>query len=482
MHLVWSLPLLAVAVLIASGRTGPIGAGLCGVAITVAVASTTAPASMEMADVLTASMKGLWLAWFVGAVILGGLFFREVLSSTGVEGEGAEPASAWLNRRRTFAACFLIGPFAEAATGFGVGQVTTIAILLRTGISPLNVVTLGLFSQVLVPWGAMANGTIVGAAFAGITPRELGVESAILSVPLLSAWLVLFWRMAAAAGLENNVRHMLADLAWMAAALLLLIAANQRLGPEIAGMAALGPLVALQFWRDERPDEGRWKSALGVALPYTALIAGLAASRAVPALNAWLAQVAAIQPFTDATTWYPALHPGSWLVAVGLIAACVSGRIGAIAGAARTTWSRGRKAILTIAIYLVMARIMADSGMAGALAAGLGQALGPYAVVSTPWLAGAFGFLAGSGNASNGLLMAAQAGIAAQSGLPLVQVAAIQNTAAAALTMLSPVRVAMGCALARQTDLEHAVYRRAWPLGAAPLLLLSMVAALLVLG
>ena len=49
---------------------------------------------------------------------------------------------------------------------------------------------------------------------------------------------------------------------------------------------------------------------------------------------------------------------------------------------------------------------------------------------------------------------------------------------AAALTMLSPARVAMGCALVKQKELEAVVYRRAWPLGAVPLLILSGLAAI----
>ncbi|WP_204313557.1 L-lactate permease, partial [Klebsiella michiganensis] len=69
-----------------------------------------------------------------------------------------------------------------------------------------------------------------------------------------------------------------------------------------------------------------------------------------------------------------------------------------------SVWRHGRNSVLTIAVYLVVARIMADSGMAAALALGLRQVLGPFAALATPWLAGTFGFLTGSSNASNGLL------------------------------------------------------------------------------
>jgi lactate permease len=191
-YLVWSLPLLAVALCMASGRVNSMTAGLCGGLLAAAVALWAAPVAVAPLGLLLAVGKGLWLAWLVIAVILSGLFFREVVSAGSPQPSAAAPADALQMRRRVFFACFLVGPFAEAATGFGVGQVTTIAMLQATGLPNLHVVLLGLFSQVLVSWGAMANGTVVGAAFAGLPARDLGIHSALLSAPLLLGWLVLF--------------------------------------------------------------------------------------------------------------------------------------------------------------------------------------------------------------------------------------------------------------------------------------------------
>src|SRR5580693_8792272 len=70
--------------------------------------------------------------------------------------------------------------------------------------------------------------------------------------------------MTARAGLTNSLRNSLRELAILAIAVVLLIAANAQFGPEIAGMAALGPLIILQFWRDERPDTARWRAVLRI--------------------------------------------------------------------------------------------------------------------------------------------------------------------------------------------------------------------------
>jgi lactate permease len=469
-------PILAIAFLTIIGRTSSLVAGLSGALIAAAIAVTAAPVILTPMAALAAAAKGLWLAWLVGAVIFAGLFFREIVSNSDDAASIIE-ADDVRRRRRAFAACFLIGPFAEAATGFGIGQVATIALLRSLGLEPLYIVLLALFSQVLVPWGAMANGTLVGAQLSGVTPHSLGLYSALLSLPLLIAWLALFWRICTSAGLRATRANLGGELGWVMTAIMLLVAANVVLGPEIAAMAALGPLIVFRFWLDERPDRERWQAAARIGLPYAVLIAGLAASRSIPPLTEWLGEVGPIQPFANGPIWRPLLHPGSWLVAVACLTALGSGRAAAIGRAAMHAIARGSKAVTIISIYLVVAGIMTDSAMANALTQGLKHALGPYTLIATPLLGGAFGLLTGSSNASNGLLMPSQARLA-DGGIGVVWIAALQNTSAAALTMLSPARLTMGCALVGRIDLEHAVYARAWPLAAAALGVLIAAAAL----
>jgi len=477
-YFLWSLPILVIIVAIASGRVGAISAGFSGMLVALAVACTAAPAPLTFTDLLMSGGKGLWLSWLVAAVILAGLFFRDNIAKPVLDAHPPVSVDSAMTRRRVFAICFLIGPFAEAATGFGVGQVATVAALSAVGLAPLDVVLLGLFSQILVPWGAMANGTIIGAHLAGLPPSELGVASAMVSGPLLFAWLFVFWRMAGAAGLANTNAIRAHEVAWLLFVLSSLVCANRFLGPEIAGMATLGPLIVLRFWRVERPNRKLWRSAVRVGLPYAVLILGLAASRAVSVFSVALAAPLTLQPFPDGPVWVPLLHPGTWLAGVGILTAVISGRGRAIPAAAYNAWAHGRKAVLTIAIYLVVAQIMADSSMAQGIADGVRRALGSLAVIVTPLLAGALGFLTGSSNATNGLLMRSQVSLA-DGHVALVWIAALQNTAAAAMTMLSPVRVSMGCALVGQSDLQRTVYTQAWPLGAAALGVFASVAAFL---
>jgi lactate permease len=342
-------------------------------------------------------------------------------------------------------------------------------------------VLFALFSQILVPWGAMANGTMVGAALSGVSPGDLGVHSAILTAPLLLAWLVLYWRIVATVDVPGSPAALAGELAWVLVIAGALIVANLGVGPEIAAMLALGPLIVFRFWQDERPDRARWLSMLRIGVPYGVVILGLALTRALPRFGDVLRDAAVLRPFDDSPSFAPLLHPGFWLAAVAIVTAFVLRRGRDLAPAAWRTWVLGRKAVMTIGLYLVMAQIMRTSGMAAELAKAMNAVLGPLAILATPLLAATFGFLTGSSNAANGLLMPSQAALAAENQLSVSWVAALQNTAAAALTMLSPVRVAMGCALAGSPGLERVAYARAWPLGAAAIAVLTMAAGLLLI-
>jgi len=474
-ELLWSLPIVTVAAIIASGRVGPVGSGLGGTICALAIGLTCAPLRLDFVGALLAAAKGIWLGSLVGAVILGGLFFRAIVSTGTVA-----PATTCAKRRRRqlFTACFLIGPFAESATGYGVGQVAIASMIRSTGAKAMHAMLLGLFSQTLVPWGAMAIGTTVGAELSGVPARTLGVHCAVLTAPLLFGWLIMYWRIATAAGTPGTITDLIGEFAWVVTIAALLVAANLLVGPEVAAMLALGPLIMLRLWNDEHADPRQWQPALRVGIPYAVLVVGLALTRSIPAIGNPLRDALSFQPFNDSPSFAPLIHPSCWLVVVAILSASVFGQVRDVGHAARQAWLVGRKSVMTIGLYLIMAQIMRGSGVASELAKGM-RTLGPFAILTTPLLGATFGFLTGSANGSNGLLMVSQSALAMDNHFSVAWVAALQTTAAAALTMLSPVRLAMGCALAGSPGLERSAYARAWPLGAVAVAILSIVAAVL---
>src|SRR5690606_2390313 len=194
----------------------------------------------------------------------------------------------------------------------------------------------------------------------------------------------------------------------------------------------------------ETPTRARWRHWSRISLPYLALILVLAATRVVEPLHRLFGDAVAIRPFAEGAVVLPLLHPATWLVLVGAAVAVAAGRSRSLLPAAARAWSIGRRPVLTIMLFLAMAELIVAAGAAHQAAAGLGGLLGDAAVLATPLLGGLFGFLTSSSNAANGLLMPAQAALALQIGVPLPWLAAVQNVGAACMTMLSPVRVAMG--------------------------------------
>ena len=463
------LPLLLVIGLLASGRASALVAGLAGLSATLA-ASAVIVTQERGGDVLAGlflreTSAGLWLSWHVIAIIAAGMFFYRCQQARGASANGGTlPA----NPRRLWSVCFLLAPFAESVTGFGVGYIIALAALRRLGIGGLPALLLGLYSQSLVPWGALATGTTVGATLAGLTPNQLGLSSAVLQVPIHALYLVLYWRFAREAGFATSLAQKLDDALWTALLLGLIWLFNFYSDVEIAGAAATALLLALRFWRDERPDRARLASALHANAPYVALTLALCATRLVPPLRDLLKPLWAMRPFDDQPAFAPLYAPGFWLVSIGVVVVVATraslGRV--LAETARSAW---RSCAVTL-LFVVMAEFYVGSGMAQAIAEALRSVAGRGAAVSVPLFAGVGGFLTGGGSAANAMLMPMVTALARAIEVDPAWIAAVQNSVCTIFTMLSPIRVSMGAAILSLATSDAALYRRAWPLALPPLL------------
>ncbi|MBE9607013.1 L-lactate permease [Acetobacteraceae bacterium H6797] len=478
-YLTWSLPALAVIALIASGRVNAFRAGLAGTVLAAAVALLAAPRPFALAELETALLRGAWIGWVVIPYIFGGLLFWQVAARER-SGEAAPPPEApILRRRRLFTACFIMGPFAESATGFGVGIIGAMALIRPLGVAPLHLLAFSLLSQTMILWGAMGSGAIVGAAFAGTDVTALVLHCSLFLAAFLVFWLPLFWRMAWRAGLGAGPLEHLAEAIWMAGALGLAVGATLLLGPEPAMLAAYGPLIVLRFLLEERPGRARLAAAAWRALPFALTIGGLVLSRLVLPLRTSLEETWRLAPFAQAPAWSPLLHAGTWLMVAALLTSLLGGQARHLPDETRGAWRTGRIAILSIVAFSLMAEILSVSGIAAGLAQGLFLALGPWAALTTPLLSGVFGGLANSGNASNGLFMAAQASLAATAGLNVAAMIALQHMSGLSMSMFSPVRMAIVCGLAGTPGRERDAYRVMLPFAAAAFMVL-MAAALLI--
>lgn len=477
------LPLLLVIALLASGRAGALGAGLAGLAATatliVAQAAPAAGAQAALVELAREVPAGLWLAWPVVAIIVAGMFFHRATLARPGEPSARDPATGPTTPRKLWPLCFLLAPFAESVTGFGVGYVIALAALRAQGIGGLPALLLGLFSQSLVPWGALAAGTTVGAALAAMPAAELGFRTAIVQAPIHLLYLPLYWRFARAAGVAVPAAGKRQDLAWTLGLIVLIALANRIADPEIAGAAPCALLLALRFWLDERPDRHRLAQTLRTVAPYVVLVGALCATRLISPLKAALMSIAPLTPLPDLPTFAPLYAPGTWVIGVGVGVALAAG-----ASLARLSLETARSAWRACAItvvFLLMARWYQSTGLADA-AADLLRAQGDaLAVLGVPPLAALGGFLTGSAAAASAMLMPMELALARALGMDAGWVAAVQTAVSANLSMLSPMRVSMGTAILGMAAAERELYRRAWPLALPPIAAGTAVLTLLAL-
>lgn len=471
-YLVWTLPAVAVIVLIASGRFGTLSASVAGVCVALVVALVSAPQVFLAANAAVSLLRGAWIGWTVVPYILGGLLFWQMAIRPGnaampVE---ADPGNARARRRLLFTACFLIGPFAESATGFGVGIIGTMVLVRRLDVAPIYLLYFGLLSQTMILWGGMGSGAIIAAAFAGTDPTSLVVDTSVFVVAFNAFWLPLYWRLADKAGIATDWRGCLGEAGWLGFSLAAVVAATALLGPETAMLAAYGPIIVLRYIADERPNRRALALALRRMAPFVFLIGWLVLTRLFTPMTRFLEETARMQPFVGVPAWSPLFHAGTWLVVGAILTGLLRGHTSAFGAEIRAAWKTGRLAVLTVITFSMMAELLSGSGIAKGLAEGMFAALGAWAVVLTPQLSAVFGALANSGNAANGLFMASQVSLATGAGLNVAAVIALQQAAALSLNMVSPVRMSIVCGLAGTPGRERDAYRAMFPFAASAIL------------
>lgn len=452
-----ALPLLALVALLATGRVGPLASCAVALALSLPAALVTLPGVSALPGFAVASLaQGLWLALVPVGIITAGLVFHAAVSAAapqaGTQAE-ADPIGT------IFTAAFLMGPFAETITGFGVGAVFAAGALRRVGLAGAPVACLALISQTLIPWGGLGPGTLIGAALAGVPAQALASRNAWLLAALLAMLLPLFWHWCAQAGHPVPARRRGGQAGWVAAIGALLILLHHVAPWEFCGFLATGLLLAVRLLLRLRPRGVEpWLAVLRVASPYLLLATVLLASRAwrdPPALRPY-AELPAL-PLTHAVV-------ALWLVALLLVA--MRPRPFHLLA---TGFRRALRPAAALLMFVLLARLLANAGVPTALAMALVGSFGAAAPYAAPLLAGITGFFAGSNVGANSAMMPLQAAIGHAAGLGPLVLPAVQN--GSPLLLISPQLAAVASGLAGGGASPSSVWRHTWPIVPAALLI-----------
>lgn len=451
-----ALPLVLLIGLLASGRVSPpLAAAASLVAALPAIVATLPDGARLTGFLLRASTEGAWLALQPIAVVTAGLLFHGA-----VVRDAPAAQSGRADRTMLFSVAFLGGPFLESVTGFAVGVVFALGTLGRAGLRGPAALCVGLYALLLVPWGGLGPGTLLGAALAGVDVQAMARLNAWLSAAWLFPMLGLFWRLAGVLGVPGGGAMQAAEAGWIAALGALLVGAHAVLPMELCGIAATGVLLVLRH-RDRLADP----AARRAAAPYLALTLALLGSRLLPGLGSWLSGL----------QWRPfAALPGFALnhvaIVLALVALALLARRGDRLTVLRGALARARRPALAMLLFVVFARWLSASGLAESLARALAGAAGPLAPFTAPVLASAAGFFIGTNVGSNSATMPLVAALSAGTGLPPALLPAIQNFCGSASVLLAPPVIALAAGVAGERIAPRDVWRLIWPLAPAAIL------------
>lgn len=474
----WLLPLLLLVLGITYWRLSISRAALAALSAACVLAFLASPVEYSSNLLMQALLRGSWIGINIAPYILGGILFRQAAAHTSNVASQFEQ-SPLAQRRRIFLACFLIGPFAEAATGFGVGMLGTVAYIRVLRLRPQQVAIFALLSQTFIPWGAMGSGTLLAAAYARLPASEMALYTGIPTALLMLVWLPLYWRTLRLAGLASSVKESCYELIWISCSLLLLVTTSAYIGPETSLLAVFGLLIVLRYCIDQRPPRHEISVTLRKVLPHIAIISALLLSRLHPNTQHLLQSWGRWQVYSDLPAWSPLYHAGSILILGAVVCCVIRHQLYKIPALTRYAWRTGHQAVISIFFFAMLAEVMSNAGISELLANSLYHHLAQQAVLLSTLLASALGILTNSGNMPNSLLMSAQVSLATHAGLHPALIAGLLHGAGTCLSFFSPIRLSIACALSEQIGQERQTYQVLLPYAALAIGLILLLALVL---
>lgn len=378
----------------------------------------------------------------LAAILFGGILLSELMTRTGAQSRlGDRIGGACSSPSRAVLLVMLgVTPFAESLTGFGIGVIVAIPLLRQLGLPPAKAAVVGLLGLVTVPWGSLAPGSLVAAELGKVDFQHLGIDSAVLSLPVFlicgaAALTVALGarRAAAAAG----------DLLVAVGALWLTVwAVNTFIGVPLAGvlggLVTMAVLLLVSRVAERGGPAGQAGSVARTLAPYTFLVAGLLVSRGV-------LEAAGVKE----GWWTVVAGPGGWLPLTAVLTPKLLGAAGPVLGpAARATVQRWWQVTLTTVVFLALGTLLTVTGMSRELADACAS-LGAGYLLLAPWIGAVGGFLAGSNTGANAMFAASQASTAQALGYSTGHLVAVQNISAALASGAASARVALAAQLAQ---------------------------------
>ncbi|MCL6634009.1 MAG: L-lactate permease [Alicyclobacillus herbarius] len=475
-----ALPILAALILLIGFKVSSLWTAVLVYCLAVLLTAVPSAFHMTLASIGFASLQGLLLSIMIVFVLLFGLLLYHVLHAGGAIQtiSAAFTRHAHLPVQQALLISAALGPFLEATSGFGIGIVIAAPLYLAIGFSPKKTVLLSLLTQTAVPWGALAVGTVINAELSDVSLHQLGMTSAVATVPL---YLMYTLAVVVIAGGWGEVRK---NIGLILTVWLLLSAGtwltNAFISTQLAGAlaGAVTAVVLLGYWRLVPGAASRAKAETAATDPYPSPVSFVRAVSPYIILVGYLvctSLIPRISHFVDSVfVWrLPAFgyrlalidNPGFALLLTAAAAMWIY-RLSwnQICSCCVKTLQQVYPAVLSTVGFIAMSTVMQKAGMINCVAGAIAALCGGSFLLVSPLVGGLGGFISGSNSAANAMFAPFQSAMAHKLHSSALLYATSQNVSAANMSYSSPSRISLATVVANQGGREGEFTRKILPL------------------
>ncbi len=480
-----ALPILVALILLIGFKVSSLRTAVCVYVLAVVLATIPTSFQIPLAAIGFASMQGVLLSLVIVFVLIFGLLLYNVLHTGGaIETiSSAFTKQAHLPVQQALLISAALGPFLEATSGFGIGIVIAAPLFLAVGFSPRKTVLLSLLTQTAVPWGALAVGTVINAELSDVSLHQLGVTSALATIPLYLMYTV---AVVVIAGGWTGVRQYKGTI--VAVWLLLSVctwATNAFISTQLAAVVAGAVTAAalLGYWRlvhgSTRTVNTETAAAVDstssshvslvrAGLPYAILVGYLVCTSLIPVVSSFANGVLVLR--LPAFGYRLALldNPGFALFLTSVVAVIIY----------RLSWTQACRcfvntlrqaypAVVSTVGFVAMSTVMQKAGMINCISSALAFLFGGSFLLVSPLIGGLGGFISGSNSAANAMLAPFQSAMAHKLHSSALLYATSQNVSAANMSYASPSRISLATVVSKQVGKEGEFIRQVLPLSLA---------------
>jgi lactate permease len=495
-------PIAALIYLLVWRKWSAVQASAAGAVIALVVAFGLYKATPELVGVEVT--KGVWNSLSIIAVIFPAILIYEVSQEVGGFTTIQQALSRLIPDKllQIIALGWCFASFLQGPSGFGVPIAVTAPLLIGIGVRPFWAVLVPLmahawantFGTLALAWEALVQQTsLIGDTTLYLqTAWMTGLFTGMLC---LLAGAILCWQYNGLAGLRRGWPAVLVVGTIQAGGQLLLSQITPTLAAVIPTTLALGAAFALgrlpRYSRSYEDGSSMVVTAQGqtgmisrltlheALLPYYILVGVSLLVLLTPGITAFLAAPKMSFSFPETVSGYGFVNKAqpdygrvSWLTHSGfflLLAALFSIAYFASKGMIHKkgllrilgdTAAKSVPAAVSVALLLVMSKVMTGSGQVDVLARGTAGVTGQYYALLAP-LVGTLGAFMSSSNVSSNILFGQfQESMAQLTDKSLATVLAAQTSGAAIGTMFSPSKVLLGTTTAGIVGQEGAIIRK----------------------